>query len=207
MSDEPTVYIVDDDQQARDSVAALVCSMGIPTRSFASAETFLAACDKDARGCLVTDVRLAGMSGLELQEELPRRNIPLPVIVLTAYPRTTTTVRAIKAGAVTLLEKPYNHDDLWDAIRKALTEDESRHARHQRRQAILARMALLTPAERAVMGLVIEGWPNKLIAKELGISLRTVESRRHQVLAKLEANSLADLIRLTLEIDADQDCP
>jgi two-component system, LuxR family, response regulator FixJ len=199
MAFEPVVFVVDDDQQARKSVGALVRSLGLPAEEFSSAEDFLARYTPGAPGCLVTDIRMTGMSGLDLQDRLAERGIRLPVIVLTAYPRTRTTVRAIQAGAVTLLEKPYDEDELWDAIRNALAQEAASRAEAQRRAEIRARAASLTPAEQTVMNLIIQGKPNKLIAKELDLSVRTVESRRHDVFAKMKVESVAELVRLAIE--------
>jgi len=200
---EPTVFVVDDDPQGRKSVCALVRSMGIPAQSFASAEEFLEAYGEQHPGCLVTDVRMFGMSGLELQEELKRRNVLLPTIVLTAYARTPITVRAMKAGAITLLEKPYDDDDLWDAIRAALAADSASRADHRQRREIRDRIARLTPAERKVMDMIVQGKPNKTIAHELDISVRTVENRRREVFAKLQADSVAQLVRLAIAAASD----
>ena len=133
MSNEPTVFVVDDDELARDSVCALVQSMGIRAESFSSAEEFLEQYVDGRPGCLVTDVRMTGMSGLELQEKLQELKIPLPVIVMTAYAKTSLTVRAMQSGAVTVLEKPCEENELWDAIRTALARDaQGRDARDQR---------------------------------------------------------------------------
>jgi len=203
MPDEPTVFIVDDDQQARKSVCALVRSMGVPAEAFASAEEFLEGYAEGLPGCLVTDVRMFGMSGLELQEELKRRNVMLPVIVLTAYARTPITVRAMKSGAVTLLEKPYADDDLWDAIRCALAEDVSGRADHDRRREIRGCIAELTEAERKVMDMMVKGKPNKVIAARLDVSIRTIENRRREVFAKMKADSVAELVRMVIDADVE----
>lgn len=205
MKTETTVYVVDDDPDARDSVGALVSSMGIRAETFASAEEFLDSYRPSGPGCLVTDVRMLGMSGLELQDELAKRNLFLPVIVLTAYARTATTVRAVKAGAVTLLEKPYEEDDLWDAIRRALEEDSRSRARHEYLQDVRTRLARLTPAERQVMDFVVEGVPNKTIAVRLDISLRTVEAHRQSVFRKMEVDSVAALVRQVVQANPDED--
>ena len=157
MSSEPTVFVVDDDEDARDSVCVLVRSMGIRAEPFASAEEFLACYVEGRPGCLVTDVRMLGMSGIELQEKLIERNIAIPVIMLTAYARTPVTVRAMAAGAVTLLEKPYAEEELWDAIRKALARDGQRREDVQRQREIRLRVDQLTPGERAVMDLIVQG--------------------------------------------------
>jgi FixJ family two-component response regulator len=175
--------------------------MGLPAREFPSAEAFLAEYQPGNPGCLVTDVRMLGMSGLELQEELNRRGIRLPVIVLTAHARTPLTVRAMQAGAVTLLDKPYQQDDLWDAIRRALARDAVSRAEATRRDELRANIASLTPAERTVLERIVQGQPNKLIAKQLGVSLRTVENRRQAVIEKMRADSVAELVRMVIEAD------
>jgi two-component system, LuxR family, response regulator FixJ len=199
MGFEPTVFIVDDDERARKSVCALVRSLGLRAEAFCSAEEFLARHTPGRSGCLVTDVRMTGMSGLDLQDRLIEQGIRLPVIVLTAYPRTRSTVRAIKAGAVTLLEKPYDDEELWDAIRKALVQDATGRAEAQRRCELQQRATLLTPAERTVMNLIVQGKPNKVIAKQLKMSIRTIESRRHEVFTKMGVESVAELVRLAIE--------
>jgi len=195
--------VVDDDEDARDSVCVLVRSMGIRAEPFASAEEFLACYVEGRPGCLVTDVRMLGMSGIELQEKLIERNIAIPVIMLTAYARTPVTVRAMAAGAVTLLEKPYAEEELWDAIRKALARDGQRREDVQRQREIRLRVDQLTPGERAVMDLIVQGQPNKMIARKLGISVRAVENRRSAVFAKMQADSVADLVHLVIETKLD----
>jgi FixJ family two-component response regulator len=204
MAAETTVFVVDDDEQARKSVCALVRSMGLRAEGFSSAEEFLDAHLPHRPGCLVTDVRMLGMSGLELQEELKRRNVLLPIIVLTAYARTPMTVRAVKAGAVTVLEKPYEDDDLWDGIRKALAEDAARRARHAHRRELRLRIDRLSPSERKVMRLMVQGEPNKVIARHLDVSIRTIENRRREVFEKMQADSLAELVRMVIEADSDE---
>lgn len=194
-----TVFVVDDDANLRDSVCALVSSMGWPCKVFASAEEFLAGYVAGERGVLVVDLRMPGMSGLDLQAELARRGCHLPVIILTAYARTATTVRAMQAGAVTMIDKPYHDDDLWDAIRTAIDKEEAIWRASRRRREISDRIATLTPEERRVAQLLVDGKQNKAIAQQMGIAVRTVEKRRHDVLAKMHADSLADLVRLFLE--------
>jgi len=202
MADEPTVFVVDDDDQARKSVCALVRSMGFPVESFASAEEFLVAYVEPRPGCLVTDYRLRGMNGLELREELVRRQLPLPFIVLTGYARTPLTVRAMQLGAVTLLDKPYSEDDLWEAIRKSLAEDASRRERQLRQREARDRLDTLTGGERQVLDMLIDGKPNKQIASELGVSVRTVENRRHEIFNKMGTPSLSELFRLAADANA-----
>jgi two-component system, LuxR family, response regulator FixJ len=199
MQFEPVVFVVDDDERARKSVCALVSSLGLQTEAYSSAEEFLAREIPVCHGCVVTDIRMIGMSGLDLQDRLKERGVRLPVIVLTAYPKTRSTVRAMKAGAVTLLEKPYDEEELWDAIRNALAQEAAGQAEAQRRGDIQQRAAALTPAERDVMNMIVQGKPNKVIAKQLNMSIRTIEGRRHEVFAKMGVESVAELVRLALE--------
>jgi two-component system, LuxR family, response regulator FixJ len=194
MSNEPTVFVVDDDEQARKSVCALVHSMGMKTESFVSAEEFLDKFSNSSPGCLVTDLRMLGMSGLELQEEMRKRKIFLPVIVLTAYARTPITVRAMRAGAVMVLDKPYSDDDLWDAIRAALAKAATEESERESRRAIRSRLALLDSTERKVLDMMVREMPNKAIAKELDVSIRTIENRRHGIFKKMEVNSVTELV-------------
>ncbi len=203
MTVEPTVFVIDDDKPTRTSICALVGSMGLDTQAFASAEEFLQSYPAGHAGCLVTDVRLCGMSGLELQEKMIELETSLPVIILTAYARTPLTVRAMEHGAVTVLEKPYQDDDLWDAIRKALAQDVSGRARSNHRDILRNRIAELTPAQRRIMDGMVKGKANKVIAVELDVSVRTVEHRRREVFSKLEAQSLAELVRLVIEADVE----
>jgi two-component system, LuxR family, response regulator FixJ len=194
-----TVFVVDDDEQSRASICALAESMGLSCLPFGSAEQFLDEYQEGRRGCVVTDLRLRGLSGLELQETVARRQWPLPVVMVTAYPRTATTVRAVKNGAIAVLEKPYHEDELWEAIRVGMAEEPRLHAMHQRRRELHARMEQLTTDERKVMDMLVEGRPNKSIAQELGVSLRTVENRRHAVFTKMRAGSIAELVRMFME--------
>jgi two-component system response regulator FixJ len=198
-----TVFVIDDDAQLRESVCALVTSMGIRAAAFASCEEFLDAWRPDMRGAVVTDLRLPGLNGVELLEELGRRDIPLPLIVLTAYARTSTTVRAMKAGAFTIIDKPYNDDDLWDAIRAALVAEQSLWEARQRRRRFGQLLSGLTVDERQVLDCILAGKPNKAIASELRLGLRTVEKRRHAVISKLEADSVAQLVRRVVEAEFD----
>jgi two-component system, LuxR family, response regulator FixJ len=197
--DNPTVFVVDDDEQARKSVCALARSMDLQAETFRSAEEFLDNYTEDRPGCLVADLRMLGMSGLELQERLVQRRVFLPVIVLTAYARTATTVRAIKAGAVAVLDKPYADDELRDAVRAALAKEAFDRRERAPRQAIRGRLRQLTPTETTILEMIVEGRPNKAIAKELKLSLRSVASRRRELLAKMQVDSTVELIRLVVE--------
>ncbi len=194
-----TVFVIDDDANLRDSVCALVSSLGCHAQGFASAEEFLAGYVAGDRGVVVVDLRMPGMSGLELQEELAQRKSHLPVVILTAYARTPITVRAIRGGAVTLIDKPYHDDDLWDAVRTALEKEEAAWTAGRRHREICNRLATLTPEERSVAELIMAGRPNKAIAQELGLALRTVEKRRHNVFVKMKVASTAELVGLTIE--------
>lgn len=191
-----TVFVVDDDADLRTSLCALVTSMGGKAQGFASAEEFLAQLPQQARGIVVADVRMPGMSGLELQKELARRKSHLPIIILTAYANTPLTVEAMQAGAVTIIDKPYHDDDLWQAIQSSLEREESAWRAFQHRRGIEARLAGLTPSERDVVDRLVQGKLNKVIAHELDISIRTVEKRRHDVLTKMQVKSVTELATL-----------
>ena len=195
------VYVVDDDERARESVCALVGSMGLRSHAFASGEQFLDVHHHDMSGCLVTDIRMLGMSGLELQAALSAMGSILPVVVLTAFASTPLTVQAIQQGAVTLLDKPYQDDDLWNAIRKALAQDARKRVEAAHRQAIRKRIAELTRSERAVLSYVVAGKPNKVIANRLDVSVRTVENRRSEIYTKLQVHSIVDLVKMVIEAD------
>jgi FixJ family two-component response regulator len=199
MTFQGQVYIVDDDLAARESVAALVESMGVPARAFASAEEFLQAFDPRQRGCLVTDLRMPGMSGLELQQRLAREGSALPVVVITAFADVPVTVQIMQAGAVTVLPKPYRDQELWDAIRKALARDDERAEREARDREVASRFATLTSDERLILDRLCAGKTNKAIALELDLGQRTIEGRRSTVMAKLRVRSLAELVLLAAE--------
>ncbi|MGB6041536.1 MAG: response regulator, partial [Pirellulales bacterium] len=196
MPESPTVFVIDDDEHARMSVCALVQSMGMPARGYASAEQFLDERDMNQAGCVVTDVRLAGMSGVELQEKLKADDVSLPVIVITAFARTSTTVRAMQNGALTVLEKPYRDDELWDGIRKAVALDDRQRATRNHRREVHNRIAAFTPSQYKVMDMIVAGKTNKAIARALDVSVRTVESRRREVYSTMQASSVAELVRM-----------
>jgi FixJ family two-component response regulator len=193
------VFIVDDDPAARDSMAALIQSHGLQAETFESAEDFLARFDRTRGGCLVLDVRMAGMSGLELQERLNVEGLNLPVIIITGYADIPAAVRAMRNGAITFLEKACGDQKLWDAISRAReTEAMARGPRLQRTD-IRRRLATLTLDERRVLDKLIDGRPNKAIARDLDLGLRTVELRRAMILQKMQASSLAELVRLVVQ--------
>ena len=201
------VYIVDDDPGARASVAALVQSRGMQTREYSSAEEFLSVANADLCGCLVLDVRMQGMGGLDLQAELRRRDIPLPVIVITGYGDVPVAVRAMQAGAVSFLTKPCQPDDLWETILQALERCRTTRDVRVRNRTIEQRLGTLTREERAVLARVLEGTPNKLIARDLDIGLRTVELRRSNLMKKMGAESLAELIQMALAVGFTKELP
>ena len=196
MSSEPTVFIVDDDEAVLQSLTALVKVIFPRVEAYASAAEFLAVYDPDRPGCLVLDVAMPGMSGLELQRKLEQENIEIPVIFITGHGNVRMAVGAMRAGAVNFLEKPFQEQELWDSIRKALEVDGMNRRRQARRACIEKRLAALSPGEREVLDLILSGKFNKEIATELGLSIRTVEDRRARLMKKMQAQSVAELVQL-----------
>ena len=196
MENTPVVYVVDDDEAARNSVAAMVASKGLMVQGYGSAEAFLKDFDRDRLGCLLTDVRMAGINGLELQESLRIEGCNIPVIVITGYGDVPTAVSAFRGGAVTFLEKPCDAQELWSYIEKALREHRLCREEKKQKKEIITRFSTLTESEREVMQAMVDGKPNKIIASELLMGLRTVELRRAAVLKKTRAKSLAELVRM-----------
>jgi two-component system response regulator FixJ len=197
--DQP-VYIVDDDAAVRDSLRMLLESAGYAVRGFDAAQSFLSDADLD-RGCLVVDIRMPGMSGLELQEELVRRNVSLPVIVITGHGDVPLAVRAMTAGAVDFIEKPFDDRRMLDSVARALLIGNHERGRAGEAQAARDLLALLTPRENDVLVQLVKGQPNKLVAHELGISPRTVEIHRANIMDKLQARNLSDIVRTALAAD------
>ncbi|MCW3474096.1 response regulator FixJ [Limobrevibacterium gyesilva] len=192
------VHVVDDDEAVRRSLALLLGSFGHSTCTYPSAEAFLAALDGIEPGCVIVDIRMPGMDGLGLQQELKRRGASLPVVVVTGHAEVALAVQAMKAGAVDFIEKPYSEEDILRAVAAALTRVvDEQHQRAVTDQAA-ARIAALTPRERDVLRRLVDGWPNKVIAHELGISPRTVEIHRANVMEKLGCRSLAEAVRIAL---------
>jgi two-component system response regulator FixJ len=192
---EPTVFIVDDNPSVRKSLQALIRAAGLPVETYASAAEFLAAYDVKRAGCLVLDVRLRGENGLDLQDELRRRNAILPIIVMTGYADVPTTVRAFKAGAVDFMQKPVSPRKLIAQIREALEVDQRARDAEAERASVTDRVAQLTPREHQVMELLATGSSSKDIATALGLSVRTVEGHRREVLRKMDVDSAVQLAR------------
>lgn len=204
MAAGPSVFVVDDDKAVRDSLQWLLESAGLEVRTFPDAQAFLddlAALEGEPRGCLLADLRLPGMSGLDLQDRLNERGIKIPVIVITGHGDVSMAVRAMKAGAVHFIEKPFNEQVLLERVREALARDaEGRRAAGDAAQ-LEQRHASLTPRERQVMELVVTGRLNKQIAADLELSPKTVEVHRAHVMEKMEAGSLADLVRMAVTLE------
>lgn len=196
---EAVVFIVDDDDAMRDSIAYLVQSVGRAVETYESAEAFLARVDSARAGCLILDVRMPGMGGLDLQQVLQVRGIQLPVIVITGHGDIPMAVRAMRAGAVSFLEKPFNDQALLDHVGEAMRIDrEVRRQREQTAQAAL-RLAALTAREREVLEAVVAGKQNRMIAEELGLSVKTVEAHRHRMMGKMQARTAAGLALAVLQ--------
>lgn len=198
-----TVFVIDDDQAVRESVTALVDLDGHVSASYSSAEEFLADYTFDRPGCVITDLRIEpGMSGLDLQSALQERGFTIPVIVISAYADVSTAVEVMHRGAVTLLEKNCSTEELRQAIRDALDQDQANRKTAESRKQLLQRFESLTPEEVLVMVRIVNGVLNKVIARELSISLRTAETRRHKVLEKVGVSSVPELVRVYVELEA-----
>lgn len=195
---EPTIYIVDDDEAVLDSLSMLLSSMDYAVTTFNGPHAFLAELENLGPGCLVLDVRMPAMSGLELQLQLAQRHVELPIIFMTGHGDVPMAVQAMQAGAFDFLQKPFRDQDMLDRIGEALALDRERRDGHERQQAILERLALLSSREREVLDLVVQGHANKVIAADLSLSQRTVEIHRARVMEKMAAKSLADLVRMML---------
>lgn len=198
-SDPPVVFIVDDDIDMRDSLAYLMRSVGLPTAVFASAKEFFATYQPGTAGCLVCDVRMPDMSGLELFERLVAEGSTLPVIFMTAYADVPMAIRALKSGAVEFIEKPFHAQTMLDRVQRALAEDRLRRDEEARYAEITQRMGTLTDKEREALTLIMDGSPNKAIAVKFDITERAVEMRRASIMRKLQVHSIAELIRQVTE--------
>ncbi|MES9858843.1 MAG: response regulator [Sedimenticola sp.] len=198
MNNKATVFVVDDDQAMRSSLKWLIETVGMSVEVFASADEFIRGYYPGRAGCLLLDVRMPGMSGLELQEYFVEQQIHIPIIIITGHGDVPMAVRAMKVGAVDFIEKPFNDELLLDSIRNALALDVEQRSQQAQRSEIATRLAHLTPREHEVMEMVTNGCANKEIATELGVSAKTVEAHRARVMEKMEATSLAGLVKMAI---------
>lgn len=196
---EHTIFVVDDDQAVRESLRWLLESVGHQVQTYPSATAFLNAYDPGHSGCLLLDVRMPGMSGLELQEVLNKRQVDIPVIIITGHGDVPMAVQAMKAGAMEFIEKPFNDQILIDRVQACIERATDLHERQQTRSEILQRASRLTPREREVLEAVVSGKPNKIIADDLSISIKTVEIHRARTMEKMQAGSLAELVSMCIE--------
>ena len=195
---DATVFIVDDDAAVRDALQLLLRSVGLASEAYASADEFLACFDHDRPGCLLLDVRMPGISGLELQQRLKERMSSLPIIFLTAHGDIEMAVKAVKAGALDFIQKPFRDQDLIDKVHCAIREDAQSRSQIREATEIQSRIESLTPRERQLLEMVVAGRANKVIASDLNISQRTVEIHRARVMKKMKADSVTDLVRMVM---------
>ena len=201
MTETATVYIVDDDPAVRDSLKWLVESLHYKVITFDNAQLFLDNVDPGCISCLVLDVRLPGMSGLQLQQQLNQEGIEIPVIIITGHGDVPMAVRALQSGAMHFLEKPFREQELLDCIQEAINLSESGNLCRQNKLAINQKIDKLTPREKQIMYDIVEGYTNKAIAEKHVISSKTVEVHRTRVMHKMEADSLPDLVKMVLLVD------
>ncbi len=198
---EPTVFIVDDDAVICDGISQLIETVGLNAKVFNSAQEFLDSYDTACPGCLVLDVRMPGMSGLQLQEKLKEKNVKLPIIFITGHGNVRMGVDAVKKGAVDFIEKPFEDQVLLDQIHAAIARDAQSRAKRTEQQAIEAKLALLTPRERQVLDLVKDGKNSKVVALELDLSQKTIEGHRAHIMEKMQVESIAKLVTLVNKLD------
>lgn len=204
MTLQASVFIVDDDDAVRSSLRLLVKASGFPVIAYASANEFLAAWRPEQPGCLILDVRMPGMSGIELQQELNQRGAIIPVIFISGHGDIPMAVGAIQHGAFDFLSKPFGDQELIDRVRRALEADASQRKMLAERELLRSRLESLTPREQEVLALVVQGKANKVMAGDLGVSQRTVEIHRARVMEKMGAQSLAQLVRMTIELEKNE---
>jgi FixJ family two-component response regulator len=202
MKDLPTtVFVIDDDQGIRDSLRLLLKSVGLPVRTQASAQEFLQVYDARQPGCLIVDIRMPGMGGLELQQQLNLQGATIPLIFITGHGDIPMAVEAMQHGAFDFLQKPFRDQYLIDRVQRGLQRDASIRTELKATESIFERLTTLTPREREVLNLVTAGKPNKVMASDLGLSQRTIEIHRSRVMEKMQAHSLAHLVRMTMDLD------
>ena len=207
VDDAPTVFVIDDDPALRKLISKLLESSGRRVETFAAATDFLAAYQPTRTGCLVLDVRLPGMSGLALQERLSADSITLPILVVTGYGDVPVAVQAMRQGAFDFIEKPFSGQLLVERIEAALVEDRRRRAKRVTLEQIRARRATLTSREKQVMDFVVQGKPNKMVGQLLGLSPKTVEVHRSNVMKKMDADSLPDLVKMAVQLGPEELAP
>ena len=203
MTNEPTVFVVDDDDAVRRFLTGLIRSIDLTVEDYASAKDFLDAYEPGRPGCLLLDVRMPGMSGLELQRELAERSIELPVVILTGHGNVPVAVQAMKAGAVDFIEKPFNNELLLDRIQTAVARSLRSDSEREKHDEASRRLDTLTPRERQIFDLVVSGETNRSIAHRFMISEKTVEIHRANVMRKMRANSLASLVHMAVGLKDD----
>jgi len=196
-----SVYIVDDDAAVRDSLALLLKSVGLSARTFESGVEFLECFDKNWQGCILLDIRMPGISGMEVQRQLVANGCNMPIIFITGHGDIPAAVEAMHLGAYDFVQKPFEDQELLDRIQQALADHQHHHGEREVRQDILERYESLTPREKEVMRNVVKGHANKVIAMDLDISQRTVEIHRARVMEKMQIRSLAELVKLSMAID------
>lgn len=194
-ANDPLVYVIDDDEAVRDSLSMLLGSVGLACETFETAFDFLESYDPDRHACIVSDIRMPGMSGLELQERLVESGVEMPLIFITGHGDVPMAVDAMKRGATDFIQKPFAYEELIDRVHQVLEQDTARRARRLEEKVIRERLETLTPRETEVMERVVQGQANKVIAMDLGVSQRTVELHRARVMRKLRMRSLAELVQ------------
>lgn len=201
---EPTVFLVDDDDAVRSSLHMLISTYGLQVQSLPSAEAFLDAWRADAIGCLVLDIRMGGISGLTLQQLLQERGISIPIVFITGHGDVSACRRAFQGGAVDFLIKPVDEQALMQSIRNGISQDIARHRTQADVSNLRNKLEQLSDREKEVLALMLEGLPNKLIARQIDLSTRTVESHRARIFIKLDAGSLAELVRRVVKLETDE---
>lgn len=200
MNNKHLIHVIDDDAAILTSIAGFLTTRGFAVQTYPSAQDFLGTIESRATGCVVTDVRMRGISGIELVGKMKERRLSLPIIVMTGHADISLAIEVMKRGAVDLLEKPFNNADLVKAIREALANRNDQTAGDPQAETFRARFSTLTEREREVLARLLKGTPNKLIAHELGVSTRTIETHRATVMSKMNAGSIAELVRISLTL-------